>query len=80
MLYAFTSAAANNGSAFAGLSGNTTFYNVMLGFGMLIGRFLVIVPVMAIAGSLAMKKTVPASAGTFPTTGPLFVGCSSASS
>ena len=74
VLYAYTSAAANNGSAFAGLSGNTTFYNVLLGVGMLIGRFLVIVPVLAIAGSLAMKKTVPASAGTFPTTGPLFIG------
>ena len=74
VLYAFTSAAANNGSAFAGLSGNTMFYNVLMGFGMLIGRFLVIVPVLAIAGSLAAKKTVPASAGTFPTTGPLFVG------
>ena len=74
VLYAFTSSAANNGSAFAGLSGNTMFYNVLLAFGMLIGRFLVIVPVLAIAGSLAAKKTVPASAGTFPTTGPLFVG------
>lgn len=74
ILYAFTSAAANNGSAFAGLSANTLFYNTMLGFGMLIGRFFVIVPALAIAGSLAAKKTVPASAGTFPTTGPLFVG------
>ncbi len=74
VLYAFTSVAANNGSAFAGLSGNTMFYNVMLAVGMLIGRFFVIVPAMAIAGSLAAKKTVPASAGTFPTTGPLFVG------
>ena len=74
VLYAFSSVAANNGSAFAGLSANTMFYNVLLGFGMLIGRFFVIVPAMAIAGSLAAKKTVPASAGTFPTTGPLFVG------
>ena len=74
VLYAFSSVAANNGSAFAGLSANTMFYNVMLAFGMLIGRFFVIVPAMAIAGSLAAKKTVPASAGTFPTTGPLFVG------
>lgn len=74
VLYAFTSVAANNGSAFAGLSGNTMFYNVMLAAGMLIGRFFVIVPALAIAGSLAAKKTVPASAGTFPTTGPLFVG------
>ena len=74
VLYAFTSVAANNGSAFAGLSANTMFYNVLLGIGMLIGRFFVIVPAMAIAGSLAAKKTVPTSAGTFPTTGPLFVG------
>ena len=74
VLYAFTSAAANNGSAFAGLSGNTMFYNVTLGFGMLIGRFFVVVPALAIAGSLAAKKTIPVSAGTFPTTGPLFVG------
>ena len=74
VLYAFSSVAANNGSAFAGLSGNTMFYNVALGIGMLVGRFFVIVPAMAIAGSLAAKKTVPASLGTFPTTGPLFVG------
>lgn len=74
ILYAFTSAAANNGSAFGGLSGNTPFYNVALGFGMLAGRFLVIVPALALAGALAAKKTVPASAGTFPTDGGLFVG------
>ncbi|TPK89969.1 MULTISPECIES: potassium-transporting ATPase subunit KdpA [unclassified Mesorhizobium] len=74
MLYAYTSAAANNGSAFAGLSGNTPWYNVTLGIGMLMGRFLVIIPALAIAGSLAAKKTVPASAGTFPTDSPLFVG------
>ena len=74
VLYAFTSVAANNGSAFAGLSANTMFFNVMLAIGMLIGRFFVIVPALAIAGSLAAKKTVPASVGTFPTTGPLFVG------
>ena len=74
VLYAYTSVAANNGSAFAGLSGNTPFYNTSLGFGMLIGRFFVIVPALAIAGSLAAKKTVPASVGTFPTTGALFVG------
>ena len=74
VLYAFTSVAANNGSAFAGLSGNTMFYNVALAIGMLIGRFFVIVPALAIAGSLAAKKIVPASAGTFPTTGGLFVG------
>jgi K+-transporting ATPase ATPase A chain len=74
ILYAFTSVAANNGSAFAGLSANTMFYNVLLAIGMLIGRFFVIVPAMAIAGSLAAKKTIPASLGTFPTTGGLFVG------
>ncbi|WP_342151143.1 potassium-transporting ATPase subunit KdpA [Methylorubrum sp. SB2] len=74
ILYAFTSAAANNGSAFGGLSGNTPFYNVALGFGMLAGRFLVIVPALALAGALAAKKTVPASAGTFPTDSGLFVG------
>jgi potassium-transporting ATPase potassium-binding subunit len=74
ILYAYTSAAANNGSAFAGLSANTTWYNLTLGIGMLAGRFLVIVPVMAIAGSLAAKKRVPASAGTFPTHGGLFIG------
>ncbi len=74
ILYAFTSAVANNGSAFAGLSGNTPFYNLTLGAGMLVGRFFVIIPALAIAGSLAAKKTVPASAGTFPTDGGLFVG------
>lgn len=74
ILYAYTSAAANNGSAFGGLTGNTPWYNVTLGFGMLMGRFLVIIPALAIAGSLIAKKTVPASAGTFPTDGPLFVG------
>ncbi|WP_279359902.1 potassium-transporting ATPase subunit KdpA [Methylobacterium indicum] len=74
ILYAFTSAAANNGSAFGGLSGNTPFYNLTLGAGMLVGRFFVIIPALAIAGSLAAKKTVPASAGTFPTDGGLFVG------
>ncbi|TRC91125.1 potassium-transporting ATPase subunit KdpA [Mesorhizobium sp. WSM4310] len=74
ILYAYTSAAANNGSAFAGLSGNTPWYNITLGITMLMGRFLVIIPALAIAGSLVAKKTVPASAGTFPTDGPLFVG------
>ncbi len=74
ILYAYTSAAANNGSAFAGLTGNTPWYNVTLGLAMLAGRFLVIIPALAIAGSLAAKKTVPASAGSFPTHGPLFVG------
>ena len=74
ILYAYTSAAANNGSAFASLSANTLWYNVTLGITMLVGRFLVIIPALAIAGSLAAKKSVPASAGTFPTDGPLFVG------
>ncbi|KRB51645.1 potassium-transporting ATPase subunit A [Rhizobium sp. Root708] len=74
ILYAYTSAAANNGSAFGGLTGNTPWYNITLGIGMLVGRFLVIIPALAIAGSLVAKKTVPASSGTFPTDGPLFVG------
>jgi K+-transporting ATPase ATPase A chain len=74
ILYAYTSGAANNGSAFAGLSANTPWYNLTIGLAMLMGRFLVIVPVLAIAGSLAAKKTVPASAGTLPTHGGLFVG------
>jgi potassium-transporting ATPase potassium-binding subunit len=72
-LYAYVSGAGNNGSAFAGLSGNT-FWDVTMGIDMMIGRFFVMVPALAIAGSLAGKKIVPASAGTFPTTGPLFVG------
>jgi K+-transporting ATPase ATPase A chain len=74
LLYAYVSATANNGSAFGGLRANTPFYNVTLGLAMLIGRFLFIVPVMAVAGSLVRKKIAPASAGTFPTTGPLWVG------
>ena len=74
ILYAFTSATANNGSAFAGISANTPFYNTTLGLAMFIGRFLMIVPMMALAGSLAAKKSVPPSAGTFPTTGTLWVG------
>ncbi len=74
ILYAFSSATGNNGSAFAGLTANTVFYNTTLGLAMLIGRFLFIVPMMAVAGSLAAKKIVPASAGTFPTHGGLFVG------
>ena len=73
-LYAYTSATGNNGSAFAGLSANTLFYNTTLGTAMFVGRFLMIVPMMAIAGSLAAKKIVPASEGTFPTHGGLFVG------
>jgi K+-transporting ATPase ATPase A chain len=74
VLYAFTSGANNNGSAFGGLSANTTFFNTALGFAMLFGRFASIVLVLGVAGSLARKKHVPASAGTFPTTSPLFVG------
>jgi K+-transporting ATPase ATPase A chain len=74
ILYAYTSAAANNGSAFGGLSGNTPWYNITIGLAMLIGRFMIIIPALAIAGSLVTKKTVPASAGTFPTDGSLFVG------
>lgn len=74
MLYAYTSATGNNGSAFAGLSANTMFYNPTLAVAMFVGRFLVIVPMLAVAGALAGKKIVPPSAGTFPTDGPLFVG------
>ncbi len=74
VLYAYTSQAANNGSAFAGLSGNTLFYNVSGAVAMFIGRFWMIIPAMAIAGSLAQKRAVAASSGTFPTTGGLFVG------
>jgi K+-transporting ATPase ATPase A chain len=74
ILYAFTSATGNNGSAFAGISANTMFYNTTLGLAMFIGRFLMIVPMLAVAGSLAAKKIVPPSAGTFPTDTGLFVG------
>jgi potassium-transporting ATPase potassium-binding subunit len=74
VLYAYTSSTGNNGSAFAGLNGNTFFFNLTLASAMFVGRFFMIVPAMAIAGSLAGKKSVPASAGTFPTTGSLFVG------
>jgi K+-transporting ATPase ATPase A chain len=73
ILYAYTSAAGNNGSAFAGLNANTPWYNVTLGLAMLAGRFLMIVPALAIAGILAGKKTAPEGPGTLPTTGPLFV-------
>jgi K+-transporting ATPase ATPase A chain len=72
ILYAYTSACGNNGSAFAGLNANTTWWNVTLGLTMLAGRFLMIIPVLAIAGSMVGKKTVPAGLGTFPTNGPLF--------
>ena len=74
VLYAFTSANGNNGSAFAGLSGNTPFYNWTLGFAMLIGRFAEVIPLLALGGALVKKRVVPAGLGTFPTTGPLFVG------
>ena len=74
ILYAYASANANNGSAFAGLNGNTLWFNSTLGIAMLLGRFAYVIPVLALAGSLAAKKKVPASAGTFPTDGPLFVG------
>ena len=73
-LYAYTSATGNNGSAFAGLSANVPFWNTTLGAAMLIGRFLFVIPVLAVAGSMAAKKIVPFSAGTFPTNGGLFVG------
>jgi K+-transporting ATPase ATPase A chain len=74
VLYAFVSQTANNGSAFGGLTGNILFYNVTGGIAMLVGRFIMIVPAMAIAGSLAAKKSVPESTGTFPTTGGIFIG------
>jgi potassium-transporting ATPase potassium-binding subunit len=73
-LYAYTSATGNNGSAFAGLSANVPFWNDTLGLAMFIGRFLMIIPMLAVAGSLVQKKIVPVSAGTFPTDSPLFVG------
>jgi potassium-transporting ATPase potassium-binding subunit len=73
-LYAYTSATGNNGSAFAGLSANVPFWNSTLGMAMFMGRFLIIVPMLAVAGSLVQKKIVPTSAGTFPTDRPLFVG------
>ncbi len=74
ILYAFTSGTANNGSAFAGLGANTPFYNTAIGIATVIGRFMMIVPILALAGSLAAKKRLTANAGTFPTTGPLWVG------
>jgi K+-transporting ATPase ATPase A chain len=72
ILYAYSSQAGNNGSAFAGLNGNTRFWNVTGGIDMLIGRFLMIIPALGIAGSMIGKKVVPAGPGTFPTTGPTF--------
>ena len=74
VVYAFASANANNGSAFAGLSGNTLWFNTTLGVAMFVGRFAYVIPVLALAGSFAAKKKAAASAGTFPTHGPLFVG------
>jgi len=74
VLYAYTSGTGNNGSAFAGLSANTLYYNTTIGLAMLIGRYGMIVPILALAGSLAAKKRLPVSLGTFPTSGPLFVG------
>jgi potassium-transporting ATPase potassium-binding subunit len=74
ILYAYTSGTGNNGSAFAGLGANTPFYNITIGIAMLVGRFIMIVPILALAGSLAAKKRSAATAGTFPTTGPLWVG------
>ncbi len=73
ILYAYTSGAGNNGSAFAGLNANTPWYDTTLGIDMLLGRFGMIVPLLALAGSLARKKIVPASVGTFPVTGVTFV-------
>ncbi len=74
ILYAYTSGAANNGSAFAGLNANTPWYNMTIGLAMLVGRFLIVIPMLAVAGSLAAKKKIPTTAGTLPTHGPLFVG------
>jgi potassium-transporting ATPase potassium-binding subunit len=72
ILYAYTEGAANNGSAFAGGNWNSVWYNTSIGFDMLLGRFFMVIPVLAIAGNLARKKVVPESAGTFPVTTPLF--------
>jgi K+-transporting ATPase ATPase A chain len=74
VLYSYTSATGNNGSAFAGISVNTPWYNITLGLAMLIGRFVFLLPLLAVAGSLAAKKRVATTSGTFPTDGPLFVG------
>jgi len=74
VLYAYTSSTANNGSAFAGLTVNTPWYNLTTGLAQVIGRFLFLIPLLAVAGNLAAKKKVPTTAGTFPTHGPLFVG------
>jgi len=74
ILYAYTSATGNNGSAFAGLNTNTPWYNMTMGLAMLIGRFLFLLPLLAVAGTLAAKKRIAETSGTFPTHGPLFVG------
>ncbi|TMC07526.1 MAG: potassium-transporting ATPase subunit KdpA, partial [Chloroflexi bacterium] len=74
ILYAFSSTTANNGSAFAGLTGNTLYYNTMLGATMWLGRFFEVIPILALAGALAGKKVVPAGRGTFATDTPLFTG------
>jgi K+-transporting ATPase ATPase A chain len=74
ILYAYSSQTGNNGSAFAGLTGNTVYYNVTGAFAMMIGRYAMIVPILAIAGSLAGKRRVAPSLGTFPTTGPIWIG------
>ena len=74
ILYAYTSGTGNNGSAFAGLNANTPWYNLTIGLAMFVGRFFMLLPLLAVAGSLAQKKAIPASAGTLPTNGPLFVG------
>jgi potassium-transporting ATPase potassium-binding subunit len=72
ILYAYTSSTGNNGSAFGGLNANTAWYNTSTGFAMLLGRFFGVIPILAIAGNLARKKSAPPSLGTFPVTGPLF--------
>jgi K+-transporting ATPase ATPase A chain len=74
IVYAYTSATGNNGSAFAGITVNTLWYNTTLGLAMLFGRFFMIIPMMSIAGNLAAKKAAPASAGSFPVDTPLFTG------
>ena len=74
ILYLYTSSTGNNGSAFGGITGNTDFYNITGAVAMFVGRFWMIIPAMAIAGSLAAKKSIPPSVGTFPTTGGLFIG------
>src|SRR6516165_5607878 len=74
VLYAYLSSTGNNGSAFAGINVNTPWYNLTLGLAQVIGRFLFLIPLLAAAGSLAAKKKIPTTAGTFPTHGPLFVG------